>query len=47
MSMTDREVGQEINKERVRAPLDDSQDRGTVEDEFPGMVRAVRDPYQR
>ena len=44
--MTDSEVLLEM-QEMVRAPLDDSQDRGTVEDEFPGMVRAVRDPYQR
>ena len=32
---------------RVQAPLEDSQERDTVEDEFPGIARAVHDPYQR
>ena len=44
MDMTDTEVLMEL-QQLAGVPQDDSQDRETVEDEFPGIARAVSDPY--
>ena len=46
MNMTDAEVMRELQSLSERPLEDDSQDRETVEDEFPGIARAVYDPYQ-
>ena len=45
MSMSDADVINELQR-MVRAPLEDSQERESVEEEFPGIARAVFDPYQ-
>ena len=44
MAMSDTEVLMEL-QQLAGAPPDDSQDRDTVEDEFPGIARAASDPY--
>ena len=46
MNMTDAEVMRELQSLSGLPLEDDSQDRETVEDEFPGIARAVYDPYQ-
>jgi len=46
MAMSDAEVMAELQQLCEAPPPDDSQDRDTVEDEFPGIARAVQDPYQ-
>lgn len=43
-SMSDTDVMMEL-QQLAGDPQDDSQDRDTVEDEFPGIARALSDPY--
>jgi hypothetical protein len=45
MDMTDEELLVEL-QQLAGDPQDDSQDRDTVEDEFPWIARALSDPYQ-
>ena len=45
MGMSDADVLDELQY-MIRAPLEDSQDRESVEEEFPKIARAVFDPYQ-
>jgi len=44
MNMSDTEVLEELQQLCAGVPQDDSQDRDTVEEEFPGIARAVSDP---
>ena len=44
VDMSDADVLVEL-KQLAGAPQDDSQERDIVEDEFPGIARALSDPY--
>ena len=43
--MSDAEVMKELKELSGMTLQDDSQDRDSVEDEFPDIARAVSDPY--
>ena len=45
MAMSEAEVLRELTMLSAVPVEEDSQDRDTVEDEFPGIARALTDPY--